>query len=170
MGSGKTSVGRQLAARLGLAFRDSDAYLEAETGLTARAFQERWGATALHEWEWEHLRAALASPPPGVIAAAASIVEHPASAATFAASGADVLWLRARPETLARRHPRDSHRPGFDTDAEDAYAVQGACRGPLYALLADAVIDVDDTTVDAAVAACLDALQGLRLDARRQRA
>ncbi len=43
MGSGKTSIGRRLAARLGLDFADADAEIEAAEGMTIADIFERHG-------------------------------------------------------------------------------------------------------------------------------
>ena len=43
MGSGKTTVGRALAHTLGRTWRDSDAEIEADTGLTVRELRDREG-------------------------------------------------------------------------------------------------------------------------------
>ena len=46
MGSGKSTVGRQLAARLGWTFLDSDAMVEASTGSTVAELFEAGGEAA----------------------------------------------------------------------------------------------------------------------------
>ena len=57
MGSGKTAVGRQLAARLGLAFLDSDAEIEARTGVDIAYIFEKEGEAGFREREREVLDA-----------------------------------------------------------------------------------------------------------------
>src|SRR4029079_2295269 len=67
MGSGKTTVGRELAARLGWPLRDSDREIEAATGHTVRALRDEIGVDAMHELEARQLLDALSSPGPAVV-------------------------------------------------------------------------------------------------------
>jgi shikimate kinase len=144
MGSGKTVVGRRLAASLGWPCRDSDGEIEAATGLTVRQLRDRDGVDAMHALEARHLLDALAAPEPSVISAAASTVEVPACRAAMSDPGVAVVWLRATPETLARRFSaRDRHRPEYGASPEAFLAEQAARRHPLFASLDPIVIDVD---------------------------
>ena len=61
----------------------------------------------------------------------------------IAASGT-VVWLRARPQTLAARVGDGAGRPLLDDDPAAALVDLNAVRAPLYAEVADIVIDVDD--------------------------
>ena len=85
MGAGKTTIGRELAGRLGRPFLDSDAQLAALGGRTAREIAAADGIERLHELEATALLAALDEPVPSVIAAAASVIEDPASRAALVA-------------------------------------------------------------------------------------
>ena len=87
MGSGKTTVGQRLAKRLGWAWRDSDADIEAATGLTVRELRDRDGVVAMHGREAAQLLDALKEPEPSVISAAASVVDDPACRAAMVATG-----------------------------------------------------------------------------------
>jgi shikimate kinase len=148
MGSGKSSVGRALAARTGWPFHDNDALLEGATGRTARELAATGEAT-LREAESAALRVALEVQEPAIVAVAAGAVLDPADR-TLLATAADVVWLRARPETLQGRLAlaEDEHRPWLDSDPAGWLRQTDALRAPLFASVADLVLDVDGASPD----------------------
>ena len=159
MGSGKSVVGRRLAARLGWPWRDSDREIEAATGLTVRELRDRDGVDAMHALEARHLIDALAELPPSVISAAASTVDVPECRAAMTAPGVAVVWLRAEPATLAQRFSaRDRHRPEFGDSPEVFLAEQAARRHPFFASLDPIVVDVDRIRPGEAAARAMGAL------------
>ena len=72
MGTGKTTVGRLLAERLGRPFFDSDQMVEARTGHTVAELFEASGESGFRAEEAAALSAGLTDPTPSVIAAASS--------------------------------------------------------------------------------------------------
>jgi shikimate kinase len=143
MGAGKTTTGRLVARRLGWAYRDSDADVEAETGLSVPELFARDGEAAFRGAEAEVLARACADPTPAVISVAGGAVLRAENRALIARNGT-VVWLRARPETLAARVGDGVGRPLLDDDPEAAMVRLSAVRAPFYAEVADLVIDVDD--------------------------
>ena len=105
MGSGKTTLGRDLANSLGLPLCDSDEALLRDEGTTARELQRRSGQLALHRFEAAHFLRALAAAEPRVICAAASTIDDERCVAALSSSDVAVIWLRASSATLAARHP-----------------------------------------------------------------
>ena len=131
MGSGKTTIGQLLAGRLGWAWRDSDADIEAATGSTVRELRDREGVAAMHAREAGQLLDALAAPEHTVVSAAASVVEVPACRAAMTAPGVAVFWLHATTELLAERFgSADDHRPTYGTSPETFLAEQARTREP----------------------------------------
>src|SRR5512140_2461855 len=108
-GSGKSTVGRQLARRLDLPFIDSDHEIEQRLGCPIREFFEREGEGAFRDIE-ESLIGELAQRPTGVLATGGGAVQRPANRQRLHQAG-QVIYLRSTPEELFRRVRHDSNRP-----------------------------------------------------------
>jgi shikimate kinase len=147
MGSGKTSVGQQLAARLGVAFVDSDEQIEHSNGRTVRQIFESDGEAAFRKLEAEALAAAVGSTERSVIAAAGGVVLDPGNREVLRRAGT-VVWLRASPEVLAARVRDGGHRPLLGEDALGVLRRLDAERASLYDEVASAVVDVGDLSPD----------------------
>jgi shikimate kinase len=145
MGAGKTTTGHLLAERLGWSYRDSDADVEAATGLTVPELFARDGEAAFRRAEATVLAEACADPSPSIVSVAGGAVLSDDNRRLIASSGI-VVWLRARPETLATRVGDGSGRPLLGDDPAEAVVRLAAVRAPLYAELADVVLDVDELT------------------------
>jgi shikimate kinase len=143
MGAGKTTVGRLLADKLGWGYFDSDAEVEAATGLTVPELFARDGEDAFRQAETDALTLACHSSSPAVVSVAGGAVLRPANRELLQESGT-VIWLRARPETLAARVGDGHGRPLLDGDPAAAITHLDAVRRPLYQEVADVIIDVDD--------------------------
>ena len=100
-GSGKTSVGRLLAARLDRPFADTDEMVEAETGMRIADLIVERGERAFREVESAQVRrvAALRGQ---VVAVGGGAVVDPSSATQLRGTG-DLVLLDAEPAQLADR-------------------------------------------------------------------
>jgi len=158
MGAGKTTIGRELARRTGWPFHDNDALVRELTGREPKAIDAEDGEDALHAAEIAALRTALTRPGPAVIAVAGAIVDDAAASAEMRASGAHVVWLRARPETLRGRIGGGT---GRRADARDLgwLAEKATVREPRYRGVADQVIDIEDESSRAIAKAILAAVE-----------
>jgi shikimate kinase len=159
MGSGKTTIGRALAAALGRPFVDSDVELARRSGRTARAIADAEGIDGLHRQEAAALLSALARPEPSVVAAASSTIEDPACRRALAAGDVRVVYLRADPATLAERVHAERHRPRQLTSTEEL-AQQAKARGPLFEGVADLVVDIGVRTPEEVLDAVRAGLAG----------
>lgn len=160
MATGKTTVGRILAAELGRPLLDSDEQVEARTGRTVRELFASEGEPAFRAHETAALADAVDAPVPAVIAGAGGVVLAETNRRLLAGEDTIVVWLRAAADTvLARlRAGRDEHRPLLDDDPDGTIHAMVEQRTPLYAEVADVVVDVEDRTPDQVAIAVLEAL------------
>jgi len=159
MGTGKTTIGRQLARRLRREFVDMDALIEERTGLSIpRIFQEQ-GEAAFRALE-RALCQELAGRRGLVIATGGGALIDAENRAALAASG-DILCLRADTDVILRRVGVGADRPKLDGDDR---------RGRIEALLAERApvydafplqLDTSDLSPDDAAARALALLWGL---------
>ena len=158
MGSGKTTVGRLVARRLRRPFLDSDTEVERSVGRSVAQIFATDGEAAFRAEERRVLEEAVASPEPAVIAVAGGAVLDPHNRSVIEHAGT-VVWLRADPATLARRVGDGTGRPLLGSDPPAALRRLAEERTPLYAEVADEVVDVDGTATKAVVGAVLAALE-----------
>lgn len=150
MATGKTTIGALVAAALRRPLVDSDAQVEAATGRTVREIWRADGEDAFRRLEAAALAAALDRPEPAVIAAAGGVVLRDENRVRLRRDDVDVVWLRARPETLLERVrlAGDVHRPLLDEDPAGMLERMALDRSSLYDEVADHVVDVDGRPLD----------------------
>ena len=108
-GSGKSTVGRQLARRLKTGFFDYDQVIERELGCSIRVFFEREGEAAFRDHE-EQVIDTLTSAGTSVLATGGGAVLRPANRAHLHGR-TRVVYLRSTPEEIFRRLRHDRNRP-----------------------------------------------------------
>ncbi len=156
MGSGKSTVGRLLAHRLGWSFFDTDHEIEAAEKTTiTRIFEER-GEAEFRRIEAEILRQHvrwIERGRPAVLALGGGVFAEPSNRVLLEDNGISV-WLDCPFEVLARRVARESHRP-LARDPEK-FAELYRARLESYRL-ADIQVAITSDDPDVTVNAILDA-------------
>jgi len=163
MGAGKSTVGRLLADRLGWRYLDSDAQVAQTTGRTVPEIFAEDGEAAFRAEETKALIEAVSGADPTVVSVAGGAVLSEENRALLVRSGT-VVWLRARPETLAKRVGDGAGRPLLGDDPGAALAALYEVRRPLYESVASVTVDVDDLPPEVVVERVL-AATGLGADA-----
>ena len=151
MGSGKTTVGRRLATKLGFRFIDTDDLVVAKAGKPVREIFEHDGEPAFRELESDAVRDAVASPVDTVVAAAGGCVLSDNNRSYISERASYVVWLDADVSALGQRTSRSAHRPLLDGDAESRLAALDEARRPLYQSIADVRLDTTPKSVDEVV-------------------
>ncbi|QDV08569.1 Shikimate kinase 2 [Planctomycetes bacterium Poly30] len=164
-GAGKTSVGRELSARLGLPFVDLDERIAAAAGFGhVGELIAAHGLPAFRELERDELAAVLAEPRRLIVSTGGGAVEDPRSRRLLRTEALTV-WLRAPLEILRERVARDERGraagavplrpaivppPGAGSDDagpealdHDEFTVLQERRAPLYREVSRRAIDVE---------------------------
>jgi shikimate kinase len=137
MGAGKTTVGRLLAAKLGVPFTDSDHVIEDRAGKPIRQVFADDGEPAFRQLEHEVI-ADLLYGSDLVLALGGGAVQHPGTRALLAA--VPVAYLRVGYDEAMRRVGGDHGRPML---ARPDVARLYAARDPVYAQAATFTVDTD---------------------------
>jgi shikimate kinase len=145
-GSGKSTVGRQLARRLQLSFSDSDQAIEARLGCSIREFFEREGEARFRDIEAEVIDG-LSQQGACVLSTGGGAVLRPENRERLRARG-QVIYLKSHPEELIRRLRHDTSRPLLQVaDPMAKLRELFSARDPLYRQTAHFVIETGRPSV-----------------------
>jgi len=156
MGAGKSSIGRRLAARLSVPFRDADSEIEQAAGCTISEIFARYGESAFRDCERKVIDRLLGEPS-HVLATGGGAFIDPLTRARMKECAVSV-WIKASLDVLLARVQRKDDRPllkGGDprTILEDLLVK----REPIYAE-ADLTIESEAGPHDGTVERLLAAL------------
>lgn len=158
-GSGKSSVGRQLARRLAVDFTDSDSVIEQRIGEPIRSFFEREGEARFRDIEQQVIAELCRPRAAGVLATGGGAVLREANRRALR-ENATVIYLRSSPEELQRRLRHDTQRPLLQVKDPRARLQQlYRERDPLYAETAHFAIETGRPTVPTLVGMILMQLE-----------
>ncbi|MDQ6958637.1 MAG: shikimate kinase [Mariprofundaceae bacterium] len=143
MGSGKSSLGRRLAAHLNLPLIDLDATIVAKSGLSIPEIFAQQGETEFRKLETGALRETIAQH--AVIATGGGVVLSKENRALLKGNNAPVVWLKASPEFLANRIEGDTNRP-LIASGNTLRKLQelSVVRDPFYEECADFILPRDE--------------------------
>src|SRR5262245_36637028 len=143
MGAGKTTVGRRLAEKLGLAFVDADHEIEIAAGQTIAEIFDQHGETYFREGERKVI-ARLLENGAQVLATGGGAYMNADTRATIRRHGI-AIWLRADFDLLMRRVRRRSNRPLLQN--ADPEAVMRKLVDERYPVYAEADLTVDSRDI-----------------------
>jgi shikimate kinase len=154
-GSGKSSIGKRLAAKLGMDFVDTDPLIVERAGRTIRDIFQAEGEAGFRRREADVI-AEVAARQNVVIAAGGGAILKAANVAALKRGG-KVVWLKATPEVLYQHIQADAAtaatRPNLTAAGglEEVKKVLDA-RTPLYQAAADVSLEVTHLGIDEAAA------------------
>jgi shikimate kinase len=159
MGVGKSSIGRRLAARLGVPFVDADSEIETAAGMSIPDIFARHGEAYFRNGE-ARVIARLLESGPQVLASGGGAVMNADTRAAIKAKGVSI-WLKAEFDVLMRRiAKRKNERPMLQTDDPSETLRQlMITREPFYAL-ADLTVQSREAPHETIVAEIMRALTG----------
>lgn len=133
MGVGKSTIGRRLAARLGIPFTDADHEIEAAAGLPITEIFERFGESHFRDGE-RRVIARLIDGKPKIVATGGGAFMNEETRALILRE-AIAVWIDADIDTLAERVSRRDNRPLVKgKDARAVLSQLAEIRNPIYAL------------------------------------
>jgi len=132
MGSGKSTIGRRLAQRLGMAFADADDEIERAAGMTISDIFAKLGEAHFRDGERRVIARMLAGKPHVLATGGGAFINDETRALILADSLC--IWLDADIPTLVERTARRNHRPLLKgRDAGQVLRELAEVRNPIYA-------------------------------------
>jgi shikimate kinase len=157
MGAGKSTIGRQIAERLGVAFRDADREIELAAGRTIQEIFAEFGEEHFRSGE-RRVIARLLEDEPFILATGGGAFMD-AETRTVIKEKAISVWLRAEFDVLWARVSKRAHRPLLKTaDPQKTLKDLISARYPTYRL-ADITVESADAPKDVTAEQVIDALQ-----------
>jgi shikimate kinase len=149
--TGKSSVGKSLAAALGWTFIDADSELVKEQGLSISDIVSKQGWDAFREMERDVIKR-LSRLKDCVVATGGGAVLDEANVNHMKQNGM-LVWLKARPETISKRMLDDKRTRNFrpaltSKDLDDEIEETLASRRQYYEQAMDFFVDTDTVEVE----------------------
>ena len=149
-GSGKSTIGRQLARRLDIRFVDSDLVIERRIGCSIREYFEREGEAAFRDLEQEVIND-LTQNGTGVLSTGGGVVLRQANR-DHLRQRCQTIYLHSAPEEVFRRLRNDQNRPLLQVaDPLARLKELYLARDPLYREAAHFVVETGRPSVSTLV-------------------
>lgn len=158
MGSGKSTIGRILAEATGWPYVDNDELVRRSTGTTARQIVAEDGEADMRSAEADALTLGVEVAAPAIVGVAAGTILDDSNRHRLRTGGV-VVWLRADAPILEARAMGADHRPFLERGGGAWIRDAIAERDPLYASVADIVIDTGTMPPETSAAEILARLQ-----------
>ena len=140
MGSGKSTVGSALAARLQWIYVDNDVAIAEMSGRSSLELSEA-GGTLLHDWESRYVKRLAEGAHPVVAGIPASTADLVGNLRLLAGSGT-LVYLQCDADTLVARIRSGGRRPWFvDDEVRQQVEAMLAAREPHILRFAHQVVD-----------------------------
>lgn len=144
MGTGKTTVGSELAGLTGFSSVEVDAEVEKSAGMSIAAIFEKFGEPRFREMETGEIKKAAAGRGLIISTGGGAVMKEENMEALR--QGGVIVCLRARPETILERTSRNSDRPLLQVE-DPLKKINDllSARNPYYER-ADVIVDTDGKT------------------------
>jgi len=155
MGTGKTTVGRQLARKLKMEFYDSDRVIEERTGADIPLIFEKEGEAGFRKREAAIIDE-LTQKQNIILATGGGAVLDPANRKHLSNRGT-VFYLKSSLKTLIERTSKDKNRPLLHAEEPAEVILRRLLeqRGPLYEETADYVIETANNSIHSVIQAII---------------
>jgi len=158
MGTGKTTVGRQLSRKLKMDFYDSDSVIEERTGADIPLIFEKEGETGFRKREAAIIDE-LTQKKNIILATGGGAVLN-ADNRNHLINRGTVFYLKSNLKTLIERTSKDKNRPLLHTNEPAEVILQHLLdqRGPLYEETADYIIETANNSIHNVIQAIIKSL------------
>lgn len=155
MGTGKTTVGRQLSHKLKMDFFDSDRVIEERTGADIPLIFEKEGETGFRKREANIIDELTQKK--NIILATGGGAVLKSKNRNYLISRGTVFYLKSNLKTLIQRTSKDKNRPLLHADEPAEVILQRLLdeRGPLYEEVADFTIQTENDSIHSVIQAII---------------
>jgi shikimate kinase len=162
MGAGKSSVGRSLHRRTGMAFLETDEIVASNLGMSIPQIFSTHGEKRFRQAETEALQT-ISKTKRAVIVTGGGIVLRKENVEILKRLGL-IVWLDGDEEALFARAARTTDRPLLHTkNPRKPFSEIFHARKPLYAQIADIRLDTSQLTAEEVAMAILSKLRSMNL-------